>query len=120
MRDTHCREMVAILGATRNTDNYGVRFLLTSAVETLSRARPGVDVVSVDYGREAAVSQEWTPLGEIRVPLINLRFSWRIYLANNIFRLLAWVIISRVLLPQQLREKWWKRNNWLRKILLIS
>lgn len=108
--------IVALLGLTRNTENFGVRVLLTSAVESLAKADPSAEIVLFDYGYQPEVWTEQTPVGPKSIRLINLRFSWRLNLPNNVFRLVLAVMLSR-LLPVSVRERNWGRNPWLREIL---
>lgn len=107
---------VNLLGVTRNTDNYGVRVLLTSAVALLARADSDASITIVDYGRTPEQWNEPTPSGSREVRLVNLRFSWRIHLPNNIFRLFCFVALAR-LLPRGIRQGLWRLNPWLRRIL---
>lgn len=104
-----------LLGVTKNSDNYGVRVLLSAAVESLVRAFPGARIAVLDYGPKREEWAETLPAGAQQIPLINLRFSWKIFLSNNIFRLVAWVAFSRIL-PLDIREHWWSGNDRLRRI----
>jgi polysaccharide pyruvyl transferase WcaK-like protein len=106
---------LVLLGVTRNTENYGVRVLLSAATEALNDAFPGAEIVALDYWREPQIWEESLPSGTKSVPLINLRFSWKLYLPNNIFRLLLLVVFSR-LLPAGLRRRLWNRNPCLKRI----
>jgi colanic acid/amylovoran biosynthesis protein len=108
---------VCLMGVTKNTNNYGVRVLLSGAVEAIARANHGVRICILDYGREPVNWKESTQTGDVPVRVINLRFSWRLYLRNNIFRLLAVVALSRLLLGRPLRERLWRRNRWLKQAL---
>jgi colanic acid/amylovoran biosynthesis protein len=106
---------VVLLGVTQYTENYGVRVLFSAAVEALREAFPGTEIAVLDYLHQPKVWEEHLPDGTIQVPLIDLRFSWKLWLPNSIFRLLAIVAFSR-LLPPSWRQKLWKRNPWLRRI----
>jgi len=108
--------LITLMGVTRNTDNYGVRVLMSGAVEVLSDLYPNAELALLDYGREAFRWTETTKGGRREIVLINLRFSWKVFLSNNLFRLLCWVALTRYL-PRRLRESLWQRNPWLRRIL---
>ncbi len=110
---------LSLLGVTRKTDNYGVRVLLSSAIDLLSSVHPGAEIILLDYGRESQSWREQTPAGERTVRLVNLRFSWRFFLPNNIFRLLFIVLLSRAL-PEAIRHRLWSKNPWLREVLSAS
>lgn len=104
---------VALLGVTRNTDNYGVRVLLTSAVEALTTLEPDAEIVLLDYGKSAEMWDESTSKGTRSVRLVNLRFSWKLHLPNNIFRLLFVTLLLRLLPSQNWRERIVRKNPWL-------
>lgn len=106
---------VTLLGLTKNTDNYGVRVLLSAAVEAVSTAFPGAAIEMLDYGTRAEKWADVGPKGTVALSLINLRFSWKLHLPNNCFRLLAITAISR-LMPVAWREAVWQRNPWLARI----
>jgi len=108
---------IALLGVTRNTDNYGVRVLLSSAIELLSITHPGREIILVDYGREAEEWTETTGGNEYKIRLINLRFSWRLHLPNNVFRLVAVAALSRAIPAEKWRLRFLGRNPWLAEIL---
>lgn len=103
-----------IMGATRNTDNYGVRVLLSSASDAITRAFPRARLYALDYGPRPELWRERSPRGPRAIPLVNLRFSWRIHLPNNVFRLLMLVLLTR-LLPASVRHRIWDNNPWLRR-----
>ena len=109
------KSTLVLLGVTQNSDNYGVRVLLSAATESLANAYPESEIAVLDYWWKPQVWDENLPGGTRQVPLINLRFSWKLWLPNNIFRLFGVVLLSR-LLPRSWRERLWRRNPWLRRI----
>ena len=112
------RPVLTLLGLTRNTDNYGVRVLLSAGVQELARCNPEAEIVILDYGRQPEAWIEPTRTGDREVRLINLRFSWRLYLPNNVFRLLGIVLVSRFLpFSNAFRRRIWGSNPWLREML---
>lgn len=108
----HSSPTFALLGATRNTDNYGVRVLLSGASDALMEAAPDARLIAFDYGHKPEVWTENQPSRTTHIDLVNLRFSWRVHLPNNIFRLLL-LSMAYYLLPRALRDKQYKRNKWL-------
>ena len=106
-----------VLGVTYNTNNYGVRVLLSGAVTSLARADDTLEIRILDYQREAAMWDEPTPVGAKRISLVNLRFSWKIYLPNNVFRLLLVALVSRLIPGSALRHRVLSNNPWLKQIL---
>ena len=111
------QDHICLLGVTYNTNNYGVRVLLSGAVQSFAQANPHYAIRVLDYQRDPAVWKEWTRVGERPLEVVNLRFSWKLYLPNNIFRLLAVAAIARVTLSEHSRLRWLSRNPWMRKIL---
>jgi colanic acid/amylovoran biosynthesis protein len=106
---------VVLLGVTQYTENYGVRVLFSAAVEALREAFPGTEIAVLDYLHQPKVWEEHLPDRTIQVSLIDLRFSWKIWLPNSVFRLLAIVAFSG-LLPSSWRRKLWNGNPWLRQV----
>jgi len=112
-------EVIGILGVTYNTDNYGVRVLLSGLVQSLASTIKSPGFRLLDYGPEPVLWRERTTDGQHDLQLINLRFSWRLHLPNNIARLLVLAWVSR-LLPASYRSRLLNRNPWLRQILLAK
>jgi polysaccharide pyruvyl transferase WcaK-like protein len=108
--------MVALLGVTRNTDNYGVRVLMSAAIEALAKADPHAEIVLLDYGQQPETWTEQTQAGPRRIRLVNSRFSWRLHLPNNVVRLLALALWSRLLPGAERRRKFIEANPWLGEI----
>lgn len=90
-------QRVLVLGATFATDNLGVGALASGAVSLLSRRFPDAEIAFLDYGREPSVSPVMVAGRMLRVPLINLRFSWKLFLRNNIVYLLMLAALGRLL-----------------------
>lgn len=108
---------VNLLGVTRNTHNFGVRVLLSGAVGMLTSQNSDVEVRILDYGRDPEAWEERSGKVKKRVQLINLRYSWRFYLPNNVFRILALVLLSRCIPSAALRTRLLSRNPWIRQVL---
>lgn len=88
---------VLLLGATFATDNRGVGALASGAIHVLTRRFPGAEIAFLDYGRRGDVSVVDVGGRETRVPLVNLRFSWKVLLRNNVAYLLVLAALVRVL-----------------------
>lgn len=101
---------IVLLGVTYNTHNHGVRVLLSSAVEALTAHHPELEIIAIDYQHEPALWQEETSRGTRPLPLVNLRFSWRVLLPNNVFTLLLFVALLR-LVPSRRARLWLLRRN---------
>jgi len=77
-----------ILGATLETTNMGVGALAAGAVRCVLTAYPQADIFFVDYAKIPSVQTLRIDDREIQIPVINMRFSKKFYLANNIAFLL--------------------------------
>lgn len=108
--------VVNLLGVTYNTCNQGVHALLSGTVLGLARAHPNLTLRILDYGYEPAVWREPVDSGVKALELISLRFSWKLHLPNNVFRLLLTAWLFR-LFPAWVRARLQARNDWLHKIL---
>ncbi len=108
---------VCLLGVTDNTNNYGVRVLLSGAVAVLSRTLQCDNVQILDYGRKPKTWTEHTAEGPVTVRVIDVRYSWRFHLPNNIFRLLAVVLLSRIIQNRARADRLLRSNVWLRQLL---
>ncbi len=112
------RELL-ILGADYATGNMGVDALLSGTVASAARVRPPLRVRLLGYGRSAAVHHVPVEEGTIPVDTVLLRFSWKPWLRNNAFRLLATAGVLR-LLPAAARRRWIARHPVLSQIQQAS
>ena len=106
---------ILLLGATFSTNNMGVGTLTAGALQVLSSRYPNADVLFLDYGTEQCLSTATIEGRSLSLPLLNLRFSWKIFLPNNVALLLALATFLRFV-NRQLRERLIQKNLWLRKI----
>ncbi|RZU00781.1 polysaccharide pyruvyl transferase family protein [Rivibacter subsaxonicus] len=106
------RKRVLLLGAGFGTGNMGVGALAAGALTIVAQRFPRAEVLLLDYGREATVDRPQIGGRVVEVPLINLRFSWKPHLRNNIARLLLVAVIARWFGPK-MRARLIGRNRWL-------
>jgi len=106
---------ILLLGASFGTGNMGVGALAAGALTVVSRRYPDAEVALLDYGRDPAVSLARIGDKTMLVRLLNLRFSWKVLLPNNVAALLALAWLSRGL-GAGLRRRLIGRNAWLRAI----
>lgn len=104
-----------LLGATFGTDNMGVGALTAGALRALQHRDPQGAVSFLDYGYRPTVSEVRIDDRRVSVPLINLRFTWKLWLPNNIAGLLARAALARML-PAGLRARLIRGNRWLAAI----
>lgn len=105
-----------VLGASFDSGNLGVNALAASTVAAIQDSFPGARVFFLDYGKSPARYQVRHDGGVTEVELVNLRFSWRVYLRNNIARLIATTLLLRLLPAPRLRERLIRQNLYLSRI----
>ena len=115
MRMSERPAKVLLLGATFDTGNMGVGALAASAVRVLHRKYGDGSIVLLDYAREARTQRVEVDDGVTSIEVVNMRFSWKIFLPNNILLLLVLAGVCRLSFPAMRR---WivKSNAWLTAI----
>jgi polysaccharide pyruvyl transferase WcaK-like protein len=108
---------VCILGAGFGTSNLGVSALASGTIHAALRAFPGAELFFLDYGREPVVYEEETPYGAIGVSLLNIRFSKKVFLANNIAWLLLLAGLIRLLPSRNWRDALRRKNVCFTRIV---
>lgn len=112
---TEPEKKILLLGATFGTDNMGVGALTAGALTVLTRKYPDANIFFLDYGKEPTTAVTEIEGKKISVALINLRFSWKVFLPNNVAYLLL-VSLMLKFISNNLREKLIRNNQWLRAI----
>lgn len=108
---------VCILGAGFNTSNLGVSALASGAVRCILNQYPDAGISLLDYARVPASHDFRSGDRGINIPLMNIRYSWRLYLANNIATLLLLAFICKFIPSRALRQTISARNRILQHIL---
>jgi len=103
-----------LMGARFDEGNMGVSALAAGALSAIVTGGPDVTPILLDYDKEPKrfrirFDGARPSLG---VDLVNLRFSKKVYLQNNVARLLVQEVIGRI--PGL--EKLHKNNPWLEKL----
>lgn len=107
---------ICLLGVSLNTGNLGVSALASGTVESVMNCLEGAEVFVLDYSRQPVEHRVRCRGGDVSVRMVNLRFSKKLYLSNNIAWLLAISILVRVL-PRSWRVRCLARNHYLKAIL---
>lgn len=108
------RVSVVILGASFGTTNLGVRALAAGAIKSVLHQRPDAHIQLMDYSKDPAVFTVKVGGEDVRVPLVNIRFSKRIWLPNNIAFLIALALAVRCLPSKRVRDGILSGNTALR------
>lgn len=106
---------ILLLGATFGTGNMGVGALTAGALAIVTRRFPDAAIYFLDYGTLPAIDKCEIGGRTVSVTLINLRYSWKLLLPNNVLALLVLSLVLRVI-GSTLREKVIRTNRWLRAI----
>ena len=108
---------VCILGAAFNTPNMGVSVLAAGAIRCVLHRFPEARITQLDYGREGYDFQFSHDDKPIHVRFLNIRFSKKIYLANNIAILILLALVSRLIPLRYLRYRLLSANGCMKEIL---
>jgi len=111
---------VCLIGATFSTKNMGVSALTAGAIKCVLHNYPNAQIYLLDYGREKQI-YEFNHLGKVaKIELINLRFSKKFYLKNNI-AFLIFVLLFQKLIPfKNIVTKIEKKNYYLTQLSKIN
>jgi polysaccharide pyruvyl transferase WcaK-like protein len=107
---------VGLLGASFETQNFGVAALLCGAVASICDTHPNAHLFIVDYAKRPAKYQVVFHKGSASIDLLNIRFSKRFYLKNNIARLLAAACLIRLLPSPRWKARFLSQCDLLRAI----
>jgi len=107
---------VGILGATFETGNMGLGALAAGTVQCIRYEYPNSHVFLMDYLHEETTRQVRIDGEYLTVPLLNMRFSKKIFLANNIALLIFLSLVAKLIPGQKLKRKFINRNRYLREI----
>jgi polysaccharide pyruvyl transferase WcaK-like protein len=107
---------VCLLGASFGTSNMGVNALAAGTIKAFSVSYPSGALFLFDYGKAGSTTNVRLGDGTVPVQLVNIRFSKKFYLGNNIALLLALALFARCLPVRRLRRKVVSGNYSLRRM----
>lgn len=107
---------IGILGADFQTGNLGVSALAAGTLQCLLHRLPAANIFLLNYGRLPSVSTLCIDGKVIKVPLVNMRFSKKLYLPNNIAILFLLILIRKFVPWKKVRHKLVGSNSCLREI----
>lgn len=107
---------ICLLGASFGTNNMGVNALTTGTIKAFYAQYPGGELFLLDYAKNGTTYE--FQLGDRTVPLqlVNIRFSKKFYLKNNIAFLIAVAAAARCIPSRRLRKKVISKNYWLSRM----
>ena len=101
---------IVLLGAGFNTNNMGVAALAAGTVRAALSRYPNAEISLLDYGKESLTHQLRVGDRNVVVQLINIRFSKKLFLQNNIARLIALAWIIKAIPSMRIKAKIIGRN----------
>ena len=108
---------VTILGATFNTPNLGVSMLAAGAIRCVLHRFSTASITLLDYAYEPH-DFKFPHDGSFQlIRFVNIRFSKRFYLRNNIAFLLFLATLSKVIPSKRLRNRFLSRNPYLKELI---
>ena len=107
---------VALLGVTFDSPNLGVGALLGGSVSAILSNYPNAHISVLDYGYDPFQRSIRFNDRDVAVDFVNLRFSKRLFLPNNIAYLIALSVLLRLVPIRSLRERIIVRNSTLKFI----
>lgn len=110
------QQKVLLLGVSFNTRNMGVGALTAGAIKCIKMSLPDADIRILDYGKFSETYNLNVNGKDLLVELINLRFSKRVLLPNNIAVLILLALITRLLPFKSVRELISRSNDYFREI----
>ena len=105
---------VCLLGAGFQGGN-GVGALTVGTIQCILHSNPDAEISLLDYALEGGEVHVGCHGKTATIPVVNLRFSKKFYLRNNIARLLATSLLLK-LMPSAIRKKLVGGNPWLQHI----
>ena len=94
----------------------GVAALMSGVFESALHYSPGAELVVLDYGKQALTVEYRGQSGVVPVELVNMRFSKRFYLPNNILTLLFRTALVKLGAMVYDKTKTFPGNKWLKAI----
>lgn len=108
---------VLLTGASLETRNMGVSALAVGAVQSYYAAEPSGHIALLDYSKQEKAYTLPLKGGPVNVSLLPIRFSWKLYLRDNIISLIGLACLCNILPFEMLRRSIKERNPILRQIL---
>jgi colanic acid/amylovoran biosynthesis protein len=96
---------IGIFGAAFDTGNMGVNALAMGTLKCILQRYPDAEIFHLSYGRTGSTLELRVGGQQVCVPFVNMRFSKKFYLRNNIAMLILFALVLKVIPFQSLRRK---------------
>ncbi|MCD4754250.1 MAG: polysaccharide pyruvyl transferase family protein [Deltaproteobacteria bacterium] len=107
---------ILLLGATFSTSNMGVGALTAGTIKCVLHQFPGAEIFLLDYGKKKQTYNFQIDNKVIPIQLLNMRFSKKLYLKNNISVLLLLSLLLKLIPSQKIRNSIIFKNLYLKHI----
>lgn len=104
---------ILLLGAGFTTNNMGVWALASGAMTAIWHVYPDAQISLFDYHAAPDNYKVRHPGGVGNAHLVNIRFSKKFWMPNNIARLVVAAFFLRAIYPHSLRDRFIANNFWL-------
>jgi colanic acid/amylovoran biosynthesis protein len=107
---------VALMGVTFDSPNLGVGALLGGSISAILSNYPNAQISVLDYGYEPFRRNVRFNDRDVAIDFVNLRFSKKLFLPNNIAYLIALAVLKRLMPIKSFRNRIIARNSTLKFI----
>ena len=107
---------ICLLGASFGTNNMGVNALTAGTLKAFFECYSDGELFLLDYGKRETTYTFRLGKRSMQVPLVNIRFSKKFYLKNNIAYLIALALFARCIPFRRMQTKVISRNPWLKRM----
>jgi polysaccharide pyruvyl transferase WcaK-like protein len=107
---------ICLLGASFGTSNMGVSALTAGTLKAFFERYPDGELFLLDYGKKGLTYKFQTNNSIVPVQLVNIRFSKKFYLKNNIAYLLMLAMLIRCIPFKQIRKKMISKNYCMSRV----
>jgi len=115
LHDTSVKR-IGLIGASFGTGNMGVGALAAGSIRCLSNQWPEAEVYILDYAKQPSSQRLWLGGKQLDIHLLNIRFSKKLLLANNIALLLLLATVMRFIPSARARGWLAARNSTMQQI----
>jgi colanic acid/amylovoran biosynthesis protein len=105
-----------VLGAGFSTLNMGVGALAAGTIKAIIHQYPDADISILDYGKDDLTYQVQVGDRRVSVQLINIRFSKRFYLRNNIALLILFALLLKLVPFERVKKHLTAKNAVLKQL----
>lgn len=107
---------ICLIGATFDTNNMGVSALTVGMIKCFMQQFPEAQVYLLNYGKERKSYEVIVNNRVIPVKLLNMRFSKKLYLKNNILVLILIVLALKIIPLKNIKKRIVSQNYYLNNI----